>query len=178
MSRVGKYPVIVPEGVTVTIKGDTISAKGKMGELSYEAGEYVALKLEDNKIWVSPVEHEEGINRSMWGTARARINNIVKGVSEGFSKKLEIVGVGYKAQVQGKVLKLNLGFSHDIDYEIPEGIKVVCATPTNVEISGISKEKVGQMASEIRAYRPPEPYKGKGIKYEGEFILRKEGKKK
>lgn len=178
MSRVGKYPVVIPAGVTVTINGDTVNAKGKLGELSYKVGEDVTLKLEENKLWVSPVQHEAGINRSMWGTARAQIQNIVKGVSEGFSKKLEIVGVGYKAQVQGKILKLNLGFSHDVDYEIPEGLKVVCASPTNVEISGISKQKVGQMASEIRAMRPPEPYKGKGIKYEGEYILRKEGKKK
>ena len=178
MSRVGKYPVVVPAGVTVTINGDKVTAKGKLGELSYLAGEEVDLKLEDNKVWVSPRPLENGINRRIWGTTRAQINNIVKGVSEGFSKKLEIVGVGYKAQVQGKILKLNLGFSHDVDYEIPEGLKVVCASPTNVEISGISKQKVGQMASEIRALRPPEPYKGKGIKYEGEFILRKEGKKK
>lgn len=178
MSRVGKYPVVVPSGVTVNIDGHVVKAKGKMGELSYSAGEDVDIKLEDNKVWVSPKKAETGLNRSAWGTARAQINNLVKGVSEGFKKKLEINGVGYKAQVQGKILKMNLGFSHDVDFQIPEGLKVACATPTTIEISGISKQEVGQFASEVRAMRPPEPYKGKGIKYEGEYILRKEGKKK
>lgn len=178
MSRVGKYPVVVPSGVTVTIEGQNVKAKGKMGELTYCAGEAVDIKLEDSKVWVSPRKLETGINRSAWGTARAQINNLVKGVHEGFVKKLEINGVGYKAAVQGKILKLSLGFSHDIDFPIPEGLKVACATPTSVEIHGSSKQEVGQFASEVRALRPPEPYKGKGIKYEGEYILRKEGKKK
>ena len=179
MSRVGKYPVIVPSGVTVTIEKHTVKAKGKLGELKYFAGEEVDLKLEGDKLWVSPIKNSEGgINRTVWGTARAQLNNMIKGVSVGFSKKLEVNGVGFKAQVQGKTLKMSLGFSHDVDFTIPEGIKVACATPTQVEISGISKEKVGQFASEIRAKRPPEPYKGKGIKYEGEYIVRKEGKKK
>lgn len=178
MSRVGKYPVIVPSDVTVSIADKIVSAKGKMGELKYTVAEDVDIKLEDNKIWVSPRKSETSINRSSWGTTRAQISNLVKGVSEGFVKKLEINGVGYKAQVQGKNLKLNLGFSHDVDFPIPSDIKVVCATPTTVEVSGISKQRVGQFASEVRAMRPPEPYKGKGIKYEGEYILRKEGKKK
>lgn len=178
MSRVGKYPVIVPAGVTVNLDGRIVKAKGKMGELSYTFADDVEVKLEDNKVWVAPLKADNGINRSSWGTTRAQINNLVKGVSEGFSRKLEINGVGYKAQVQGKILKLSLGYSHDVDFEIPADIKVACATPTSVEISGISKQRVGQFASEIRAKRPPEPYKGKGIKYEGEFILRKEGKKK
>lgn len=178
MSRVGKYPVVVPAGVTINLNGQVVKAKGKMGELSYTFAEDVEVKLDDNKIWVSPIQAETGINRSSWGTTRAQINNLIKGVNEGFSRKLEINGVGYKAQVQGKTLKLNLGFSHDVDFPIPADLKVACATPTVVEISGISKQRVGQFASEIRAMRPPEPYKGKGIKYEGEYILRKEGKKK
>ena len=178
MSRVGKYPVIVPAGVTVDLKGQHVKVKGKLGELEYTAADDVDLKVEENKLWVAPRKSETGINRSSWGTTRARLNNLVKGVNEGFSKKLEINGVGYKAQVQGKILKMSLGFSHDIDFEIPNGLKVVCATPTNEKISGIDKQEVGQFAAIIRAKRPPEPYKGKGIKYEGEFILRKEGKKK
>lgn len=178
MSRVGKYPVIVPADVTFSINGKVVTAKGKLGEMNYTFSDDVEVKVEDNKVWVRPIELETGINRKEWGTTRAQINNLIRGVSAGFTKKLEINGVGYKAQVTGKVLKLNLGFSHDIDFLIPEGIKIVCATPTNVEISGVSKQLVGQVAAKIRAYRPPEPYKGKGIKYEGEYILRKEGKKK
>lgn len=178
MSRVGKYPVVVPAGVTVNVDNNVVKAKGKMGELSYSAGEDVDIKLDGSEIWVSPRETETSNNRKMWGTARAQINNVIKGVSEGFVKKLEINGVGYKAQVQGKNLKLNLGYSHDVDFPIPEDLKVACPTPTSIEITGISKQRVGQFASEVRAKRPPEPYKGKGIKYEGEYILRKEGKKK
>ncbi len=178
MSRVGKYPVIIPTGVTVDLKGLDVKVKGKLGELEYKAAEDVELKLEEGKLWVIPMKSDAGINRSSWGTTRARLNNIVKGVSEGFSKKLEINGVGYKAQVQGKNLKMSLGFSHEVNFEIPVGLNVACASPTNVEITGIDKQKVGQFAAIIRAKRPPEPYKGKGIKYEGEFILRKEGKKK
>jgi len=178
MSRVGKYPVVIPAGVTVAVNGNVITAKGKLGEMTYTASDDVDVKVEDNKVWVHPIALETGINRKDWGTTRAQINNLVKGVHDGFTKKLEINGVGYKAQVNGKILKLNLGFSHDVDFPIPEGIKIVCATPTNVEISGSSKQLVGQVAAKIRSYRPPEPYKGKGIKYEGEYILRKEGKKK
>ena len=178
MSRVGKYPVIVPADVKVDVNGQLVKVKGKLGELEYTAADDVDLKLEDNKLWVAPRKSETGINRSSWGTTRARLNNLVKGVHDGFSKKLEINGVGYKAQVQGKILKMSLGFSHDVDFEIPAGLKVSCATPTNVEITGIDKQAVGQFAAIIRAKRPPEPYKGKGIKYEGEYILRKEGKKK
>ncbi|MCQ2966055.1 MAG: 50S ribosomal protein L6 [Alphaproteobacteria bacterium] len=178
MSRVGKYPVNIPAGVTVNLNGLNVKVKGKLGELEYTASDDVNLKLEDNKLWVIPVASETGINRATWGTARARINNLVKGVTEGFSKKLEINGVGYKAAVQGKILKLSLGFSHDVDFEIPAGLKVACATPTNVEITGVDKQVVGQFAAVVRAKRPPEPYKGKGIKYEGEYIIRKEGKKK
>lgn len=177
MSRVGKYPVIVPAGVTVSVDGQTVRAKGKLGELSFLVVDEVEAKLEDGKVWVKP-RSESKFARAMWGTARARINNLVKGVGEGFTKKLDIVGVGYRAAVQGKVLKLSLGFSHDVDFPIPEGIDIKCPQPTQIEISGTDKQVVGQVASEIRAYRSPEPYKGKGVKYSDEKILRKEGKKK
>ncbi|WP_337996992.1 50S ribosomal protein L6 [Oleispirillum naphthae] len=177
MSRVGKYPVVVPAGVTVSVEGQTVRAKGKMGELSYDVVEDVEAKLEDGKVWVKP-RSETKFARSMWGTSRARINNLVKGVSEGFTKKLDIVGVGYRAQVQGRILKLALGFSHDVDFPIPDGITIACPQPTQIEISGNDKQRVGQVASEIRSYRGPEPYKGKGVKYADEKILRKEGKKK
>ncbi|MGE4527019.1 MAG: 50S ribosomal protein L6 [Rhodospirillaceae bacterium] len=177
MSRVGKYPVVVPAGVTVSVEGQTVRAKGKMGELSYDVVDDVEAKLEDGKVWVKP-RNETKFARAMWGTSRARINNLVKGVSEGFTKKLDIVGVGYRAQVQGKTLKLALGFSHDVDFPIPEGIAIACPQPTQIEISGNDKQVVGQVAAEIRAYRGPEPYKGKGVKYADEKILRKEGKKK
>ncbi len=177
MSRVGKYPVIVPAGVTVSVEGQTVRAKGKLGELSFLVVDEVEAKLEDGKVWVKP-RNETKFARAMWGTARARINNLVKGVGEGFTKKLDIVGVGYRAAVQGKVLKLSLGFSHDVDFQIPEGIDIKCPQPTQIEISGTDKQVVGQVASEIRAYRSPEPYKGKGVKYADEKILRKEGKKK
>ncbi len=177
MSRVGKYPVIVPAGVTVSVDGQTVRAKGKLGELSFLVVDEVEAKLEDGKVWVKP-RNESKFARAMWGTARARINNLVKGVGEGFTKKLDIVGVGYRAAVQGKVLKLSLGFSHDVDFPIPEGIDIKCPQPTQIEISGTDKQVVGQVASEIRAYRSPEPYKGKGVKYSDEKILRKEGKKK
>ncbi len=177
MSRVGKYPVMVPKDVTVSVTKEKVTVKGKLGEMSFPLSHKVTVAVEDGRIVCTPVNKEKE-TRAMWGTMRAQINNLVKGVSVGFKKKLEMVGVGYKAQVQGKVLKLSLGFSHDIDFPIPEGIKIVCTTPTNLEISGCSKLVVGQVAAKIRAYRGPEPYKGKGIKYEGEEILRKEGKKK
>jgi len=177
MSRVGKYPVVVPAGVTVSIDGQTVHAKGKLGELSFDVVDEVEAKLEDGKVWVNP-RAETKFARAMWGTARARINNLVKGVSEGYTKKLDIVGVGYRAAVQGKILKLSLGFSHDVDFPIPEGITIACPQPTQIEVSGNDKQRVGQVASEIRSYRSPEPYKGKGVKYSDERILRKEGKKK
>ena len=177
MSRVGTYPVIVPAGVTVSVDGQTVHAKGKFGEQSFVVVDEVEAKLEDGKVWVNP-RNETKFARAMWGTSRARINNMVKGVGEGFTKKLDIVGVGYRAAVQGKILKLALGFSHDVDFAIPEGIDIKCPQPTQIEISGNDKQRVGQVASEIRAYRSPEPYKGKGVKYADEKILRKEGKKK
>lgn len=177
MSRVGKNPVEVPSGVEVAIKGGVISAKGKLGALDFEAGEDVEVTQEEGKIWVKPANDGKRA-RAMWGTVRSRVQNMVTGVSEGFTKNLEINGVGYRAAVQGQSLNLQLGFSHDIAYPIPEGITIKCEKPTAIAISGADKQKVGQVAAEIRGYRPPEPYKGKGVKYADEVILRKEGKKK
>jgi len=177
MSRVGKNPVEVPGGVEVSVKGAMVSAKGKLGSLEFRATDDVTLSFDDGKISVSPANDSKRA-RAMWGTARARIQNLMLGVSEGFSKELEINGVGYRAAVQGKDLVLQLGFSHDVIYPIPEGITIKCEKPTSVTISGADKQRVGQVAAEIRAYRKPEPYKGKGIKYVDEMIRRKEGKKK
>lgn len=177
MSRVGKNPVEVPSGVDVKIDGVLVTAKGKLGELSFQATEDVNIRLEEGKVWVQPV-NETKRARAMWGTARARIRNLVDGVSEGYKKALEITGVGYRAAVQGNVLNLQLGYSHDINYPIPAGLKVVCEKPTSIEISGADKQLVGEFAAKVRGFRPPEPYKGKGIRYADEQILRKEGKKK
>ncbi len=177
MSRVGKHPVEVPSGVEVAVNGRVVTAKGRQGQLAYEATGDVTIALEDGKIVVKPVGESKRA-RSMWGTARSRIQSMVTGVAEGFTKKLEINGVGYRAAVQGNNLNLQLGFSHDIAYPIPEGIAIKCERPTAISISGADKQKVGQVAADIRAYRPPEPYKGKGIKYSDEIVLRKEGKKK
>lgn len=177
MSRIGKNPVTVPDGVSVDVVGAIVTAKGKLGELSVELTDDVEVTQEDNLVWVKP-SNDSREARKMWGTSKSVINNLVLGVSEGFTRKLEINGVGYRAQVQGKSLNLQLGFSHDVSYPIPEGIEIKCPDQTHIEIFGANKQKVGQVAAEIRAYRPPEPYKGKGIKYEDEYILRKEGKKK
>ncbi len=179
MSRIGKYPVIVPEGVTVVVGENQVTAKGKLGELShgYDA-DHISVELKDGKVVVTP-KAETKQARALWGTTRANINTIVKGVSEGFTKNLELVGVGYKARVEGSnKLVLSLGFSHDVTVVAPQGIKVACASPTQISISGADKQLVGQLAAEIREYRRPEPYKGKGVKYEGEYVRRKEGKKK
>jgi len=177
MSRIGKNPVTVPDGVTVEISGVMVSAKGKLGELSARLTDDVDVSREENLIWVKPRGKSQGA-RKMWGTARSVVSNLVTGVSEGFTKKLEITGVGYRAQVQGSDLVLQLGFSHEVRYPIPAGLSIKCPDQTHIEISGANKQQVGQVASEIRSYRPPEPYKGKGVRYEGEYILRKEGKKK
>ncbi len=177
MSRVGQKPVEVPEGVQVALDGRVITAKGKLAELSYEMVDYVSAELGDGRITVKPAEESKRA-RAMWGTARSRLQALMTGVSEGFGKQLEINGVGYRAQVQGKTLNLQLGYSHDINYPIPEGITIQCEKPTSISISGADKQQVGQVASEIRAFRPPEPYKGKGIKYADEQIVRKEAKKK
>jgi large subunit ribosomal protein L6 len=177
MSRVGKYPVELPAGVTVAIVGNILTAKGKLGELSLSLTDKVDAKVDGNKVSVAP-RSKEATSRQMWGTTRANIANLVKGVSVGYAKTLEITGTGYRAAVQGKNLVVNLGFSHDVVYPIPEGIKVSCEKPTLIKIEGMDKRQVGQVCAEIRSYRPPEPYKGKGVKFEGEAIRRKEGKKK
>jgi len=177
MSRVGKYPVVVPNGVTVTVSGGEVSVKGKLGAAVLKLVDDVETTLDGNHIWVKP-NTENKRARMMWGTTRALINNMVKGVSEGFTVNLEINGVGYRAAVQGKVLQLQLGFSHDVNYPIPDDVTIKCEKPTAISITGTDRQRVGQIAAEIRAYRGPEPYKGKGVKYETETILRKEGKKK
>lgn len=177
MSRVGKNPVAVPSGVDLKIDGVLVTAKGKLGELSYRSTEDVKIVLEDGRVVVSPANDGKRA-RSMWGTARARIQNMVHGVSEGFKRDLEITGVGYRAAVQGSTLNLQLGYSHDINYPIPQGLKVVCEKPTSISISGADRQLVGQFAAEVRAMRGPEPYKGKGVRYSDEQIIRKEGKKK
>ena len=177
MSRIGKNPVTVPDGVSVDIVGALVTAKGKLGELSARFTDDVEVTQEDNLVYVKPRNGTREA-RKMWGTSNSIISNLVVGVSEGFTRKLEINGVGYRAQVQGQTLNLQLGFSHDVNYPIPEGIEIKCADQTQIEIFGANKQRVGQVAAEIRAYRPPEPYKGKGIKYDDEYILRKEGKKK
>ncbi|MBO6521034.1 MAG: 50S ribosomal protein L6 [Rhodospirillales bacterium] len=177
MSRVGSSPVTVPEGVTVELNGNVVTAKGKLGELSATLTNDVKVEQADGQVTVTPLaQHKRA--RQMWGTARSLIDGLVVGVSEGFEKKLEINGVGYRAQVQGKDVVLQLGYSHEIRYPIPEGIKIEAPEQNQLIISGASKQRVGQVASEIRAMRPPEPYKGKGVKYADEYILRKEGKKK
>jgi large subunit ribosomal protein L6 len=177
MSRVGKKPVSVPSGVTANVQGQTISVKGPKGTLSLIASDRVTVAMDKGAITVDPKDESKAA-RAMWGTVRANLNNIVTGVTKGFERKLEITGVGYRAAVQGKNLQLQLGYSHDVVYPIPEGIAVVTPKPTEIVITGIDRKKVGQVAAEIRAYRPPEPYKGKGVKYSDEFIFRKEGKKK
>ena len=178
MSRVGKYPVTIPAGVTVVINDNIVTAKGKLGELScsFDANQ-VATKLEENTVRVSPLSNSKQA-RALWGTTRANINTMIKGVSEGFTKNLELIGVGYKARVEGTKLILNLGFSHDVIFMAPEGVKITCPSATNISISGADKQLVGQVAAEIREYRKPEPYKGKGVRKEGEYVRRKEGKKK
>ncbi|MCI0431815.1 MAG: 50S ribosomal protein L6 [Rhodospirillales bacterium] len=177
MSRVGKNPVAVPSGVTVEIANRILKAKGKLGELSLKLGDDVEAKLEGDKVVVTPRSDSKRA-RTLWGTTRALVNNMVAGVSTGFSKTLEISGVGYRAQVQGRNLQLQLGFSHDVVYPIPDGVTIKCEKPTQIAISGADRQRVGQVAAEIRAFRKPEPYKGKGVKYNNERIRRKEGKKK
>ena len=177
MSRIGKKPVAVPAGVTATIDGNIIKAKGPKGELSFVLSDDVDAKMTDDGILVEPRSKSQAA-RSLWGMTRTQILNILTGVSEGFEKKLNINGVGYRAQMKGTDLSLALGFSHDVVYEVPQGISVVCPKPTEIVVSGIDKQAVGQVAAEIRKYRPPEPYKGKGVKYSDEYIFRKEGKKK
>jgi large subunit ribosomal protein L6 len=177
MSRVGKNPVKVPAGVTADLSGRKLTIKGKLGELSLALSDQVQVKIEDGKVVFAPANDSKQA-RMMWGTARNLARNMVAGVSQGFRKNLEINGVGYRAAVQGKTLQLQLGYSHDVNYPIPDDVTIKCEKPTSISISGRDKQRVGQIAAEIRAFREPEPYKGKGIKYDTEMIRRKEGKKK
>ncbi|AGH49337.1 MULTISPECIES: 50S ribosomal protein L6 [Sphingomonas] len=177
MSRTGKKPVAIPAGVTATIEGRELSVKGPKGTLTLPLADEVTYAIEDGQIAIQPANDTKRA-RSFWGMQRTLVQNLVTGVTEGFSKTLQITGVGYRANLQGKNLKLQLGYSHDVDFAVPEGITIATPDQTTVQISGIDKQKVGQVAAEIRRWRKPEPYKGKGIKYAGEFIFRKEGKKK
>ena len=177
MRRIGKKPVIIPAGVTASMNDGILSVKGPKGELSIPMVEEVTYAVEGDSLAVTPANKSTKA-RSYWGMQRTLVQNLVDGVTEGFSKVLEINGVGYRAAVQGKILKLQLGYSHDVDFAIPDGIEIKTPDNTTVEISGMDKQKVGQVAAEIRRWRKPEPYKGKGIKYRGEYIFRKEGKKK
>ncbi len=177
MSRVGKHPVPIPDGVEVTLAGQTVTAKGKLGQRSITVNDEVALSMEDRQVWVKP-RRDTPRGRTMWGTCRSLVNNLIVGVAEGFTVNLEIIGVGYRAAVAGKSLKLQLGFSHDIDYPIPDDIEITCERPTLLSVKGADKQRVGQVAADIRGFRPPEPYKGKGIRYVNEYVRRKEGKKK
>jgi large subunit ribosomal protein L6 len=177
MSRVGKYPVEIPAGVQVALAGELLTVKGKLGELSLQLTDKVDTTVDGGKITVAPRDGSAP-SRMMWGTTRALVASMVRGVSTGYTKSMEITGTGYRAAVQGDTLVLNLGFSHDVNFKIPQGIKITCEKPTAIKVEGVDKRLVGQVCAEIRTWRPPEPYKGKGVKFEGEQILRKEGKKK
>jgi large subunit ribosomal protein L6 len=177
MSRIGKKPVAIPAGVTASMDAGTLSVKGPKGELTMPMSDLISYEMKDEGLSVTPANKSKEA-RAFWGMQRTLVQNLVTGVTEGFTKVLEITGVGYRANSQGKNLKLQLGYSHDVDFAIPEGIEIKTPDNTTVEISGIDKQKVGQVAAEIRRWRKPEPYKGKGIKYRGEYIFRKEGKKK
>ena len=177
MSRIGKYPVEVPSGVEVELSGQTLTAKGGLGTLRLVVSNEVTAAIAEGTVTIAP-KSETKHSRAMWGTTRALVNNMVTGVSKGSSVTLEINGVGYRAAVQGSTLNLQLGYSHDIAFPIPNDVKITCERPTIITLSGADRQRVGQVAAEIRAYRPPEPYKGKGIKYADERIFRKEGKKK
>lgn len=177
MSRIAKKPVELVSGAEVNVSGQTITAKGKQGNLSMELHEAVSVKQEDGVLTFSPNDDSKG-SWAMAGTMRSLANNMVVGVTEGFTKKLQLIGVGYRAQMQGNVLDLSLGFSHPVKYAIPEGIKIETPSQTEINVTGADKQKVGQVCAEIRAFRPPEPYKGKGVRYIDERVIRKEAKKK
>jgi len=177
MSRIGKRPVTIPSGVTATVEGQTVKMKGPKGQLQFVVHDDVEVKFENGVVKVTP-RVKTNRAQAMYGTARAQVANLVAGVTKGFEKKLEITGVGYRAALQGKNLQLALGYSHDVIYKIPDGIAITVPKPTEITITGNDSQRVGQVAAEIRNYRPPEPYKGKGVKYADEFIFRKEGKKK
>ena len=177
MSRIGKKPVAMPAGVTASIGDGTLSVKGPKGELKMPMSDLISYEVKDEGLSITPA-NESKAARAFWGMQRTLVQNLVTGVTDGFTKVLEITGVGYRANVQGKNLKLQLGYSHDVDFSIPEGIDIKTPDNTTVELSGMDKQRVGQVAAEIRRWRKPEPYKGKGIKYRGEYVFRKEGKKK
>ncbi|MBO6503161.1 MAG: 50S ribosomal protein L6 [Kordiimonadaceae bacterium] len=177
MSRIGKKPVAIPSGVTVALDGTDLSVKGPKGELSMSFVPEVTVSHEDDKITILPVGETKRA-RSMWGMQRSMVNNLIEGVTAGYSKKLGLQGVGYRAQMKGSSLNLQLGFSHDVNFPVPEGIKIETPDQTTIIVSGINKQLVGETAAKIREYRKPEPYKGKGIRYDGEYVFRKEGKKK
>ena len=177
MSRIGKKAVPIPSGVTANVEGQTVKVKGPKGQLQVVLPDDVMVKMDNGEVKVDP-RNETKRARSMWGTSRTLVNNLVTGVTKGYERKLEITGVGYRAALQGKNLQIALGYSHDVIYPIPEGIAIATPKPTEIVITGIDKQKVGQVAAEIRSFRPPEPYKGKGVKYADEYIFRKEGKKK
>ena len=177
MSKIGKHPVAIPAGVTANVEGQTVKVKGPKGALEVTLVDEIGAELSGSELKVS-MRGETSRHRAMWGMSRTLVANLVEGVTKGFEKKLEITGVGYKAAVAGKNLNLSLGYSHDVIYAIPEGIQIVAPKPTELVVTGMDKQKVGQVAAEIREFRGPEPYKGKGVKYAGEFIFRKEGKKK
>jgi large subunit ribosomal protein L6 len=177
MSRIGNKAVAVPTGVTANVEGQTVKVKGPKGALQLVLSDDVIVTMDKGSFKIEP-RGEGKRARSQWGTSRTLVSNLINGVTKGFEEKLEITGVGYRAAVQGKSLNLQLGFSHDVNFKIPEGIAIATPKPTEIVITGIDKQKVGQVAAEIRGYRPPEPYKGKGVKYAGEYIFRKEGKKK
>ena len=177
MSRVGQAPVVVPGNVEIEIAGRRIKAKGKLGELTFDMHPDVEAARDGNFVRITP-RNDSKRARQLWGTTRNQVANLVAGVSQGFTRRLDITGVGYRAAVQGKALNLQLGYSHEVAYAVPEGITITCETPTAIVISGADKQRVGQVAAEIRSYRPPEPYKGKGVRYSDEVVLRKEGKKK
>jgi large subunit ribosomal protein L6 len=177
MSRIGKNPVPIPQGVDVQLNGQTLSVKGRLGSLSLAVVPEVTAKIADGAVTITPIDESKRA-RAMWGTTRALVNNMVTGVATGFTRNLEINGVGYRAAVQGNTLNLQLGYSHDIPYPIPADVKIACERPTAIAVTGADRQRVGQVAAEIRAFRPPEPYKGKGVKYADETVRRKEGKKK
>ena len=177
MSRVGKKPVVVPSGVTANVEGQTVKVKGPKGALQVVLPDDVTVQLDKGAVKIDP-RNETKRARAMWGTYRTLVANLMTGVTKGFEKRLEITGVGYRAAVQGKNLQIALGYSHDVVFPIPQGIAIVTPKPTEIVVTGIDRQQVGQVAAEIRGFRPPEPYKGKGVKYAGEYIFRKEGKKK
>ena len=177
MSRIGKKHVPVPQGVTANVDGQTVTAKGPKGELKFVVNDEVLVKMEDGAVKLDPRDQSKDA-RSKWGMSRTQVENIMTGVKDGFERKLEINGVGYRAAMQGKNLQLSLGFSHEVVYQTPDGISIATPKPTEIIVTGIDKQRVGQVAAEIRKYRGPEPYKGKGVKYAEERIVRKEGKKK